>query len=95
MELDDFVEAEVGIAVAATAILASPKARGYLRRGLVYGVAAVLATGDALKSTAQKVASSASSVAESARQATAALKSSVDGEPTEAVAKKKTRPASA
>ncbi len=48
MALDDYLESEVAIAVAATAAIASPKVRGVLRQGAVYSVAAVLMAGDAL-----------------------------------------------
>jgi hypothetical protein len=36
---DDFFESEVAVAVAATAAVFSPRVRGVLRQGLVYGVA--------------------------------------------------------
>ncbi len=55
MALDDFFEAEVGVAVAATALLASPRVRKALRRGAVYGVAGVLRAGDAMTSFARGV----------------------------------------
>jgi len=38
MALDDFVESEVGIAVAATVLLVSPEVRNLVGRGLVYGL---------------------------------------------------------
>ena len=47
MAVDDFLEPEVGVAVAITAALASPKVRGLLRRGAVYGLAGALVAGDA------------------------------------------------
>ena len=37
MALEDFLDSEVAVAVAATAALASPRVRGVLRRGAVYG----------------------------------------------------------
>jgi len=48
MARDDFVDSDVAIAVAATAAVLSPKVRGALRQGAVYGLAGVLAAGDAL-----------------------------------------------
>lgn len=39
MGVDDYVDGEVGTAVAATAVLFSARARGLLRRAAVYGVA--------------------------------------------------------
>lgn len=50
MALDDFVESEVAIAVAATAAIFSPKVRGVLRQGAVYGLAGVMVAGDAIGS---------------------------------------------
>ncbi len=57
MALEDFVEPEVGIAVALTAAVASPKVRGALRRGAVYGLAGLLKVGDAMSSVARGVRS--------------------------------------
>jgi hypothetical protein len=56
MGLDDFLETQVGVAVAATAALASPRAREVMRRGLVYGVAGALKAGDLAGSAARGVA---------------------------------------
>src|SRR4051794_5449250 len=46
MEVEDFAEGPVGVAVAASAVVFSPQVRRVLRRGLVYGVAGVLAARD-------------------------------------------------
>ena len=59
MALDDFVESEVAVAVAAAAALASPRVRGVLRRGAVYGLAGLLLAGDTISSFARTVARSA------------------------------------
>jgi len=56
MALDDFVESEVGIAVAATALLISPEVRNLVRRGLVYGLAAVLKASNTIAIAARSVA---------------------------------------
>jgi hypothetical protein len=48
MEMDDFAEGPVGVAVAASAVVFSPQVRRALRRGLVYGVAGMLTAGDAV-----------------------------------------------
>jgi len=56
MALDDFVESEVGIAVAATALLVSPELRNLVRRGLVYGLAAVLKASDSVATATRGVA---------------------------------------
>src|SRR2546423_1118082 len=45
MALQDFLDSEVAVAVAATAALASPPVRGVLRRGAVYGLAGLPAGG--------------------------------------------------
>lgn len=57
MALEDFMDSEVGIAVAATAVVLSPQVRNFVRRGLVYGMAGVLKAGDTLSGAAQGVAS--------------------------------------
>lgn len=48
MALEDFLEPEIAVTAAVTAAIFSPKARSWLRRGLVYGTAGVLIAGDAL-----------------------------------------------
>ncbi len=55
MALEDFMEPEVGVAVALTAAVASPQVRSVLRRGAVYGLAGLLMAGDAVSSLAQGV----------------------------------------
>ena len=56
MGVDDLAESEVGIAVAATAALMSPRVRRVARRGAVYGLAGALFAGDAVASAARGVA---------------------------------------
>jgi len=65
MAVEDFLESEVAVAVAVTAAVLSPRVRGVLRRGLVYGVAGVLKAGDALSSTVQNAAAVAQHAAAS------------------------------
>jgi len=48
MEIEEFAEGPVGVAVAASAVVFSPRVRNVLRRGLVYGVAGAIAAGDAV-----------------------------------------------
>ena len=55
MALEDFMEPEVGVAVALTAAVASPQVRSVLRRGAVYGLAGLLIAGDAVSTLAQGV----------------------------------------
>jgi len=59
MALEDFVEPEVGIAVAATALVASPRARNALRGAVVYGLAGAFKLGDAIASGARGLADGA------------------------------------
>jgi hypothetical protein len=67
MALEDYWEPEVGVAVAVTAALASPKMRAYLRRGAVYGLAGVLKIGDAVSAAAGGVKRGLQSAATEAR----------------------------
>lgn len=48
MNLEDYLEPEVGIAVMAAGILFSPQARRLVRRGAVYSLTGLLATSDAM-----------------------------------------------
>lgn len=66
MAVEDFLESEVAVAVAVTAAVLSPRVRGVLRRGLVYGVAGVLKASDALSSAVQSAATAAQQAANSA-----------------------------
>ena len=77
MALEDFVDPEVGIAVAATALVTSPQARNFMRRGLVYGLAGAFKLGDA-------VSSGARGMAESAQQAVASTTGAAQEVTTEA-----------
>jgi hypothetical protein len=56
MALDDFLDSEVAVAVAAAAAIFSPQARRLMRRGAVYGLASVLAAGDIVSSAARGLA---------------------------------------
>lgn len=55
MDLDDFIEPEVGLAVAVTAAVASPKVRQTLRKGAVYGLAGLLIARDRVAAWASNV----------------------------------------
>lgn len=55
MALDDFLEPEVAITAVVAAAIFSPKARQWVRKGLVYGTAGVLIAGDAVTSLARNV----------------------------------------
>lgn len=66
MALDDFLESEVAIAVAGTAALLSPRVRGVLRSGAVYGLAGALIAGNAVGSVARGAGRGARQAASSA-----------------------------
>jgi hypothetical protein len=53
MAVDDYLESEVAAAAAATAVLLSPRVRGVMRKGLVYGTAGLMTAGDAALSVAK------------------------------------------
>jgi cell division septation protein DedD len=55
VDLEDFIEPEVGVAVAVTAAVASPKVRQTLRKGAVYGLAGLLIARDRVASWATRV----------------------------------------
>jgi len=88
MELDDFVEPEVGVAVALTAaaatMVASPRVRRVARQGAVYGLAGLLIAGDRLAGIARNVTQgaqkAASSLGGSATQAATEAAASAAGE---------------
>lgn len=54
------IDREVGVAVAATTALLSPRAREVARKGAVYGLAGVLKVGDVVVGTARGAARGAS-----------------------------------
>ena len=66
MALQDFLDSEVAVAVAATAALASPRVRGVLRRGAVYGLAGLMTVGDMTSSFARGAARGAQQTASAA-----------------------------
>jgi hypothetical protein len=66
MALDDYLDSEVAIAVAATAVALSPRVRRVVRRGAVYGVAGALKATDVVTAAARGVASGVSSQGERA-----------------------------
>ncbi len=72
MNAKDYMKPEVGVAVAVTAALTSPRVRGILRRGAVYGMAGVLMAGDAIASAARSTTRAAQKVAASAENASQA-----------------------
>ena len=90
MALDDYLESEVVVAVAATAAVLSPRVRGVLRRGAVYGLAGVLMAGDVVSSATrnvvpgvQQAATTAAGTVQHAAQQAAATAASVAEEAAE------------
>ncbi len=59
MEFEDFAQPEVGVAVAVTAIAASPSIRKTLRKGAAYTLAGVLLAGDAAHRLVNSIAKGA------------------------------------
>lgn len=55
MSLKHYKDPHIAVAVAATAVVCSPKARAVLRRGVVIGLAGALRAGDALAAFARSV----------------------------------------
>ncbi len=68
MAFDDYLEPEVAVAAAAAAIVFSPRGRSVLRKGLVYGLAGVIAAGDALSTAGQTIGRSVQRATTSAAQ---------------------------
>ena len=66
MALEDYLESEVVVAVAATAAILSPRVRKVVRRGAVYGLAGILRAGVAISSAAPGVSQGAQQAAASA-----------------------------
>lgn len=55
MALEDYFEPEVAVTAVVTAALCSPRARKFIRRGAVYGMAGLLKAGDAVTAFAGSV----------------------------------------
>jgi hypothetical protein len=70
MALEDYLEPEVAVTAVVTAAVFSPKARSWMRRGLIYGMAGVLIAGDAVTSFARSVGQGAQQAGAAAATAT-------------------------
>ncbi len=79
MALKDYTDSHVAVAVAATAMVCSPRMREVLRRGAVYGVAGALMAGDAVASFARGVGRGAQQAAASAPAAPTVMGAAADG----------------
>lgn len=64
MDVEDYIDPKVGVAVAATAVVFSPRAREVLHRGAVYGLAGAFAVGDAVAALGRGVTTGARRVRE-------------------------------
>ena len=71
MALDEYLESEVAVAIAATALALSPRARRMVRRGAVYCLPGSLMARDAIASFARGAARGAQQAAASAAPAEA------------------------
>ena len=76
MALKDYTDSHVAVAVAATAMVCSPRMREMLRRGAVHGLAGALMAGDAVASFARGVGRGAQQAAASAP---AVMEAAADG----------------
>src|SRR5260221_14685819 len=55
MDFDDYLQPEIAVTAAVTAVVFSPGARKLLRRGVVYGLAGALMAGDAITSFTRSI----------------------------------------
>lgn len=83
MAAEDFIEAEVGVAVAATAVVLSPTVRSWLRKGAVYGLAGVMMAGDAVAAAARGASRGAGELASAVNEGMAAHDAGEAAEPAE------------
>ncbi|MEO7001342.1 MAG: hypothetical protein ABI068_06050, partial [Ktedonobacterales bacterium] len=78
MDLEDFLQPEVGIAAAVVAVVASPRLRKFARKGAVFGVAGALIASDAVTSFARGVQQSAKQAAAAAANGANATNGATD-----------------
>jgi hypothetical protein len=78
MDVEDFLEPEIAVAATVTAAVTSPQVRKALRTGAVYGLAGLLAAGDAIttfsRSVGRGVQQASTTAANGAQQATSEAK---------------------
>ncbi len=70
MAFEDYLEPEIAVTAAVTAVVFSASGRKFLRRGAVYGLTGILVAGDAIASAARSVGQGVKSASASATQAT-------------------------
>jgi hypothetical protein len=80
MDFEDLLEPEVAVGAAIAAALFSPRVRGLLRKGAVYGLAGALMAGDAVATAARNVGET---VRQTSNGAAARASQSAEGTTTE------------
>lgn len=82
MDFEDFLEPEIAVAAAVTAAVTSPQVRKALRRGAVFGLAGLIAAGDAVttfsKSVGRGVQQATATASSAAQQATSNLQAAMN-----------------
>jgi flavin-dependent dehydrogenase len=72
MALEDYLEPEIAVTAAVTAVLFSRRGRRWLRQGAVYGLAGVLVAGDAISAFGRTLGQGIQKASASASEATKA-----------------------
>jgi hypothetical protein len=70
MALEDYMEPEIAVTAAVTAAVLSPRGRKVIRRSAVYGLAGVIAAGDAISSFSHNIKHGIQEASTAAVQAT-------------------------
>ncbi len=70
MALEDYMEPEIAVTAAVTAAVFSPRGRRVIRRGAVYGLAGIIAAGDAINSFSRNIKNGIQEASNAAVQAT-------------------------
>jgi len=70
MALEDYMEPEIAVTAAVTAAVFSPRGRRVIRRSAVYGLAGIIAVGDAISSFSRNIRNGIQEASNAAVQAT-------------------------
>ncbi|HLI69213.1 MAG TPA: hypothetical protein VKV19_05595 [Ktedonobacteraceae bacterium] len=95
MALEDYLEPEVAVAAVVTAAIFSPRARKFIRRGAVYGMAGILKAGDAVTSFASSIRQGVQEAGASTRHAVPKSEAATEGSAANTTHKRATTKASA
>lgn len=95
MALEDYLEPEVAVAAVVAAAIFSPRARKFIRRGAVYGMAGILKAGDAVTSLAGSVKQGVQEAGASAQHAAPKSEAAAEGSAANTTHKKATTKTSA